>query len=428
MRATAVKIEGVWKQYQVGATRRFETFYETLTRAMKAPASWLARAGRDALPDDTFWALQDLSFEIAQGDVVGIIGRNGAGKSTLLKVLSRITAPTKGRVEIRGRLASLLEVGTGFHPELTGRENVFLNGAILGMGRREILRKFDEIVEFAEVAKFIDTPVKRYSSGMYVRLAFAVAAHLDSDVLLVDEVLAVGDVEFQEKCLGRMRDVSGEGRTVLFVSHNMGMVNELCGSCVLLEQGRVRSVGAPGAVIHDYFASRTSAGGFTFVGSLAEEILVERIRINGADATGSVVVRPGKTLSIEVDGVARRAIADVQFALTMSSQGVRVATMHDCEQPSALPEGSFTVEYSVPAHLFRPGDYLLGFGAERERVGSWFYGDGLIRITVVEEWAAGFPANRRGLVNLTAEQVAGSRRPRRGELAGDGAGTRGANR
>jgi lipopolysaccharide transport system ATP-binding protein len=208
-----------------------------------------------AYSKEEFWALNDVSFEIKQGERVGIIGRNGAGKSTLLKVLSRITEPTSGRITIRGRVASLLEVGTGFHPELTGRENIFLNGAILGMSRSEIRKKFDEIVAFAEVEKFLDTPVKRYSSGMYVRLAFAVAAHLEPEILVVDEVLAVGDAQFQKKCLGKMEEVSkNEGRTVLFVSHNMGVVNQLCQNAILMQNGRAISYGDVNSVIQDYLS------------------------------------------------------------------------------------------------------------------------------------------------------------------------------
>src|SRR6201999_1868145 len=202
---------------------------------------------------EEFWALRNVSFDIGRGEVLGIIGRNGAGKSTLLKVLSRVTEPSEGRVTIRGRVASLLEVGTGFHPELTGRENIFLNGAILGMGRTEIRKKFDEIVDFAEVAKFLDTPVKKYSSGMYVRLAFAVAAHLEPEILIVDEVLAVGDAEFQKKCLGKMSEVSkGEGRTVLFVSHNMAAISQLCNKGILLHKGKVRTDGKMDDVLESY--------------------------------------------------------------------------------------------------------------------------------------------------------------------------------
>jgi lipopolysaccharide transport system ATP-binding protein len=231
-----IRVQGLSKLYYLGsANAPYSTFREAIMDAARKPLRYLRRSE----PPPTLWALKDVSFEVMPGEVVGIIGRNGAGKSTLLKVLSRITEPTEGRVELYGRVASLLEVGTGFHPELTGRENIFLNGSILGMSRKEIEAKFDQIVEFAEVERFIDTPVKRYSSGMYVRLAFAVAAHLEPEILIVDEVLAVGDAAFQKKCLGRMRDVANTGRTVLFVSHNMAAVSSLCTKAMVLWEGRV---------------------------------------------------------------------------------------------------------------------------------------------------------------------------------------------
>ena len=249
----AIRADGLSKRYRIGEVRpRYKTIRDSFTEMILAPVRRLVR-GRSAA-ETTMWALRDVSFEIRRGDVVGVIGRNGAGKSTLLKVLSRITHPTEGTAEIRGRIGSLLEVGTGFHPELTGRENVFLNGAILGMRRAEIQAKFDEIVAFAEVAKFIDTAVKHYSTGMYLRLAFAVAAHLEPDILLVDEVLAVGDVLFQKKCLGKMEDVARAGRTVLFVSHNMGAVRSLCNRGLFLENGRVLQDGDVGKCIETYFA------------------------------------------------------------------------------------------------------------------------------------------------------------------------------
>jgi lipopolysaccharide transport system ATP-binding protein len=228
-------------------------------RALRGAKEKTEASSRAPSASEDFWALRDVSFEIKQGEVVGIIGRNGAGKSTLLKILSRITEPTKGRVRIKGRVASLLEVGTGFHPELTGRENVYLNGAILGMSRAEIKKKFDEIVAFAEVEKFLDTPVKRYSSGMYVRLAFAVAAHLEPEILIVDEVLAVGDAQFQKKCLGKMQDVSTkQGRTVLFVSHNMQAISQLCSSAILLQNGELDLCNETSEVIAKYFSSKAS--------------------------------------------------------------------------------------------------------------------------------------------------------------------------
>ncbi|NJL47609.1 MAG: ABC transporter ATP-binding protein [Leptolyngbyaceae cyanobacterium SM2_5_2] len=258
MSDTVIQVENLGKKYVIGHQQeghsRYVALRDVLTDGVKSLGHRL-RHPRKPRPNpyrEEFWALKDVSFEVKQGEVVGIIGRNGAGKSTLLKILSRITEPTTGRVRLRGRVASLLEVGTGFHPELTGRENIFLNGAILGMSRTEINRKFDEIVEFAEVSRFLDTPVKRYSSGMYVRLAFAVAAHLEPEILVVDEVLAVGDAAFQKKCLGRMEAVSKEGRTVLFVSHNMAAINNLCRMGILLANGKVISNAKVAIVIDKY--------------------------------------------------------------------------------------------------------------------------------------------------------------------------------
>jgi len=240
----AIRVKNLGKRYKLGQqSGGYKTLGETITNAVKSPFQRLQHLGSEEKEEaGTFWALRDVSFEVKKGEVIGIIGRNGAGKSTLLKILSRITAPTEGTVEVHGRIGSLLEVGTGFHPELSGRENIYLSGSIIGMQRSEINTKFDEIVKFAEVEKFLDTPVKRYSSGMYVRLAFAVAAHMDTEILLVDEVLAVGDAQFQKKCLGKMDQASrGEGKTVLFVSHNMSMISSLCDTGILLENGSLRA-------------------------------------------------------------------------------------------------------------------------------------------------------------------------------------------
>ena len=264
MADTVIKVENLSKNYILSHQQQ-ERSYKALRDVMadgakslfskiQNPKSKIQNPSREE-----FWALKDVSFEIKQGDRVGIIGRNGAGKSTLLKILSRIVEPTQGQIEIEGRVASLLEVGTGFHPELTGRENIFLNGAILGMSKKEITRKFDEIVDFAEIEKFLDTPVKRYSSGMYVRLAFAVAAHLEPEILIVDEVLAVGDVQFQKKCLGKMEDVAKEGRTVIFVSHNLGTVQALCSRGVLLGQGTVLADGTVDVAVNTYLQNLEQA-------------------------------------------------------------------------------------------------------------------------------------------------------------------------
>ena len=265
-----IAVENLSKRYLVGHQSAQRERYTTLRDVIGREARNFARKavdfvrGRQIVQGDDveeFWALKDVSFEVKRGEVLGIIGRNGAGKSTLLKILSRITEPDRGRAILRGRVASLLEVGTGFHPELTGRENIFLNGAILGMTRAEITRKFDEIVAFAEVERFLDTPVKRYSSGMYVRLAFAVAAHLEPEILIVDEVLAVGDADFQSKCLGKMQDVAQkQGRTVLFVSHNMAAIQQLCGRAILLRQGSLVGDGSPREIIANYMTDASAAG------------------------------------------------------------------------------------------------------------------------------------------------------------------------
>jgi lipopolysaccharide transport system ATP-binding protein len=318
MKQTVINVENLSKKYVLGKNGNSEGLRHVFHDFVTAPVRWLkknpsqtdringALDSKQKVASD-FWALKNVSFEIKQGEVMGVIGRNGAGKSTLLKILSRITEQTEGRVEITGRVASLLEVGTGFHPELTGRENIFLNGSILGMGRQEIRAKFDEIVAFAEVEKFLDTPVKRYSSGMYVRLAFAVAAHLEPEILIVDEVLAVGDAEFQKKCLGKMHDVARDsGRTVLFVSHNIGAVVSLCSRSIYLKSGSVASIGDTQTVTHAYltdgvqqgfqvrFDDRDPAAGDNIVRVRAARILGPEGKVQGA-------IRVGDQASIEVE-------------------------------------------------------------------------------------------------------------------------------
>src|SRR5437762_12207715 len=251
MSQVAIRCEKIGKRYRIGERERYLALRDVLSRWITAPVQWLRKqdsASRNGKREH-LWAVRDVSFEVQQGEVIGLIGRNGAGKSTLLKILARVTKPTEGRAMLRGRIGSLLEVGTGFHTELTGRENVFLSGAILGMGKNEIRRKFDEIVTFAEVAKFIDTPLKHYSTGMQMRLAFAVAAHLEPEILLVDEVLAVGDAAFQKKCLGKMGDVARGGRTIVFVSHQMNQIRRMCERVLWIDDGQLRLQGAAEAVI-----------------------------------------------------------------------------------------------------------------------------------------------------------------------------------
>src|SRR3990167_6101413 len=318
----AIRVEGLGKLYRIGKRERYYTLRDSLAQSLVAPFRRLFQTGdgrqttaassvlgpRSSVNGraTTIWALRDVSFEIKQGEVVGVIGRNGAGKSTLLKILSRITEPTEGYAEIHGRVGSLLEVGTGFHPELTGRENIYLNGAILGMKKREIERKFDEIVAFAEVEKFIDTPVKHYSSGMYVRLAFAVAAHLEPEILLVDEVLSVGDAAFQKKCLGKMGDVAKEGRTVLFVSHNMGAISSLCNKTIYLADGQIRATGPTEKIVTDYlsevFQDRIESLEQARLAGYGQHVRLSDVRLLSNDGSNLLFGQPIKyALTIESD-------------------------------------------------------------------------------------------------------------------------------
>ena len=307
---TAIRVENLSKRYRIGERKSYGTLRETLAGIPRSPLRRILSRDHtiqsQPSKDGFIWALKDVSFEVQQGEVIGIIGRNGAGKTTLLKVLSRITKPTQGMAEIHGRVGSLLEVGTGFHPELTGRENIYLNGAILGMRRAEIQRKFDEIVDFAEIEKFLDTPVKRYSSGMYVRLAFAVAAHLEPEILLVDEVLAVGDAAFQKKCVGKMGDIARGGRTVLFVSHNMAAVQSLCDLAILLEQGNVVTQGYTHSVIEKYLYNIHQGNGVfelekIFDRSGSGEARIDKFRVIDSTKNTTTFVRMGEQIGFEID-------------------------------------------------------------------------------------------------------------------------------
>jgi lipopolysaccharide transport system ATP-binding protein len=325
----------------------------------------VTRHSSQAEPSSDFWALRDVSFDVQPGEVIGLIGRNGAGKSTLLKILSRITEPTSGEARIRGRVASLLEVGTGFHPELSGRENVFLNGAILGMTKQEIRNKFDEIVAFAEIEKFIDTPVKRYSSGMYVRLAFAVAAHLEPEILIVDEVLAVGDASFQKKCLGKMRDVSGkDGRTVLFVSHNMAAVKTLCDRVVYLADGTVKTIGASEEVVEDYLVVGVDASSekewldpTQRPGN--ENISLDYVRVVPPEGEAVITIDSGAVLEVGFENCKPDINLDITVYvknsedLLLFESGLILSSNRDGRR------GAYRVRGEIPGHLLNAGHYTL---------------------------------------------------------------------
>jgi lipopolysaccharide transport system ATP-binding protein len=361
-----IHIDGLAKRYRIGVQT---ADHGRLTESMwNGISSVFARGHRGELSDHVdereFWALRDVSLDVDQGDVLGVVGRNGAGKTTLLKILSRITEPTKGYAELYGQVGALLEVGTGFHPELTGRENIFLNGGILGMSRGEIRTKFDEIVAFAEVEKFIDTPVKRYSSGMFVRLAFAVAAHLEPEILIIDEVLAVGDVNFQRKCLGKMGEVAREGRTVIFVSHNTGAVAELCTRAILLEGGRKLADGSVAEVLDDYAELMANRGGTAIDMTVDPTLPVSLLDVAVEDSRGE----PASSFDLldEIEVVVRFRVTErvhtFQVVLSLARNAVRLFHTFDSDELSHVPvrdPGLYEARYRIPSMRLKAGLYTI---------------------------------------------------------------------
>ncbi len=399
-----ITAEGLSKAYRIGVKRdRSATLTGTAIGFLKAPLNNFRRIRRlntysaDDESADIYWALKDVSFEISEGEVVGIIGRNGAGKSTLLKLLSRITDPTSGRAVLRGRVSSLLEVGTGFHPELTGRENVYLNGTILGMTKKEVDRKFDEIVDFSGVEKFLETPIKRYSSGMTVRLAFAVAAHLEPEILIIDEVLAVGDAEFQKKCLGKMKDVAKGGRTVLFVSHSISAVRALCETGVLLDRGRVACRGPIEMVLNEYLSAKRSQSASRDINAArrnSKAPCIQDVRILNKDGHEATEINQGSDITVEVDfaspvdmhrvtapvlGVVVKALAgDFVGGVSMNMTGARIST----------PSGAGSLRCTLKAPPLVQGQYSIDV----------YLQNGIEPVDMVEDYA-GFqitPANVYG--------------------------------
>lgn len=356
-----IEVRNLSKRYVLGqASAREDTFRELLMSGLKRPLRRLAGTQKkEPVSDRILWALRDVSFDLAEGDTLGLVGRNGAGKSTLLKILSRITDPSAGFAKIRGRLASLLEVGTGFHPELTGRENIYLNGSILGMRRSEINAHFDEIVAFSEIERFLDTPVKRYSSGMYVRLAFAVASHLNPEVLLVDEVLAVGDAGFQKKCLGKMSEVAGGGRTVIFVSHNMAAVSQLCNRAIWLDKGQLRQAGTPDEVIRSYLAEGSENVCERRWEDLDTAPGDNRVRLVAARMLQynepSTVIDINRPCQVEMAFELLKDAKDLVSGINVYNQQGVCLFAHCDWRPNQLPKGGYLKRVEIPARILAEG-------------------------------------------------------------------------
>jgi lipopolysaccharide transport system ATP-binding protein len=407
MSQAVIRVEHLGKRYSLGTLN--DQRYRTLRDSI---AGLFRRGERPTQPSGTIWALRDVSFEVHQGQVIGIVGRNGAGKSTLLKLLARVTDPTEGSGEIHGRVGSLLEVGTGFHPELTGRENIYLNGAILGMRRHEIARKFDEIVDFSEVNQFIDTPVKRYSSGMYLRLAFAVAAHLEPEILVVDEVLAVGDAEFQRKCLGKMSDVAQAGRTVLFVSHNMSAILRLTQETLVIEKG-ILKMRAPTPEAVDYYLSH----GYSLEGERtwdADEVPANAapfrpVAVRVLSLQGKVIdtVRSSLPFDLEIEYTLAAPVAGLRVGLyLMSTRGEYIFTSFDTDQPECYEQfatraaGRYVSRCRIPADLLNEGRFVVGINASSFRVRRYFQDEQALNFTVDGTGAPGtqWPEPRLGPV------------------------------
>lgn len=416
---TAISVNNLSKQYKIGAAQQkfqYNMFRDVIVDTLMTPVRVIqalrGKSMRGATSTSMIWALDDVSFDLEEGKVLGIVGRNGAGKSTLLKILSRVTEPTKGTVSVRGRVGSLLEVGTGFHPELSGRENIYMNGAILGMKRAEIDKNFDEIVAFSEVGQFIDTPVKRYSSGMYLRLAFAVAAHLEPEILVVDEVLAVGDAEFQRKCLGKMNDVAQEGRTVLFVSHNMSAILRLTQEAIVLDKGKLLKRAPTPEAVDFYLSSGQAESGQRIWGvddipAASEPFKPVAVRIK--DGSGNVVdtIRSIEPVTIEMEYQINAPITGLRVGIYISTmRGEYIFTAFDTddakqyEQFGARQAGRYVSRCTVPADFFNEGRYSLGVNASSFGVKRYFMDENALSFNVDISGAPGtqWPEARQGPV------------------------------
>jgi lipopolysaccharide transport system ATP-binding protein len=398
MATSAIHIENLGKRYQIAhGGAGYRTLRETLVDVLQAPVRRFRRGLQTPQVED-FWALKDVSLQISPGEIVGVVGRNGAGKSTFLKILSRVTQPTTGQVILNGRVGSLLEVGTGFHPELTGRENIYLNGAILGMSKREITSKFDEIVEFAEISQFLDTPVKRYSSGMYVRLAFGVAAHLEPEILVVDEVLAVGDAAFQRKCLGKMGQVARQGRTILFVSHNMAAITRLCERALWMDGGRLRESGAAEQIIAKYLSSGTEDAGEVAYGlnghkALGSEYVeLQAIRLRNKGGVVTSIFDSRHSFSLEVQYQVLQPASNLRIGVRlMAHDGTVLLTSTDMDEHDELSRfpGTYVSRCSVPGEFLNYGQYYISVGCDVPAIRTHFLVDQALGFQVAQTGGVG---------------------------------------
>ncbi len=410
MSSLSIKVQDLSKQYRLGqvGTGTLKHDLNRLWYSIRGKEDPYLKIGgsNDRTikgESDYAWALKDINFEVKKGEALGIIGRNGAGKSTLLKILSKITSPTTGEININGRIASLLEVGTGFHPELTGRENIFMNGSILGMRKWEIQKKLDEIVDFAGVAAYIDTPVKRYSSGMIVRLGFAVAAHLEPEILVVDEVLAVGDAEFQRKCIGKMKEVSSnQGRTVIFVSHNLGAVASLCETGLLLQNGNLICVSDIQVALANYASINSndikSLEEVNFRGPLIPFLQFLKIEINNLNPfKESIHISPENEISIELK-IFSSCINPIRITFSIFKEGLRLFSLHDTPE-CVFQKGNFISKFSLPAFLLRPGIYTVGLGAY-SKSDEWIWDDNVFDFEILSIFDEKNEQKNFGIINI----------------------------
>ncbi len=403
---TVIQVRGLSKHYRLGAFG-FGSLREDINQwfEKRHDRKQVAQNKTKEVINESveLMALDNINFDVHRGEILGIIGRNGAGKSTLLKILSRITSPSSGSIKIKGRIGSLLEVGTGFHPELTGRENIFLNGAILGMTRSEIASKFEQIVDFSEMARFIDTPVKRYSSGMTVRLAFSVAAHLEPEILIVDEVLAVGDVEFQKKCIGKMEDVADHGRTVLFVSHNMNVIQSLCTRGILLNQGQLEYEGSIEETTSRYMSGTRETQSIKtsdFRGGLKQFIEFESLKVNDHSLDSKHAFSPSEPISITLTGDSGDDFKDAEIFVALFCDGFRIATLFDQDQATPLKEGRFESRFTIAGNTLNPARYSIQIGAQSPKRREWMISDFLASFSVIDLDNDHLQQRKRGPVNI----------------------------